>query len=457
MNKDRDMTVGNSFKLIGVFALSLILGNLFQQLYIFIDTIIIGNKIGSLGLAAAGGTEWLLFLVNGFVIGLIQGFSVLLGNKFGEKDEEAFETYYQKAKKICVILSIVLVIICLAFSGIILQLIGTKEEVLPYAKTYVNTIFLGLPFLIFYQLFAATLRSRGNSATPLMALTISSICNIGLDLILMYGLQLGIMGAALGTIISEAIVMLVCGYYVYKIRSGQHQKSNSKENEIAIVSQLLKMGIPMATQSVITAVGGLIVVNRINQYDISFLNGYTAAGKLYGLLEIAASSFGLAVASYVSQNFGAGNITRIRKGVRVSLLMGVLCSVVCSLIMFFGGKSILLMFLPKEEVTSEMIGYGYRYLTILAVFYSLLFVLYIVRSSLQGINNSIIPMISSFGQLIMRLSCAVILTRLIGCEGIFWGEIMAWVMADSILIVAYFIQMRHREVGSFFDARKKEN
>lgn len=451
MKKDTDLTTGSPFLLIGAFSLSLVVGNLFQQMYTFVDTIIIGKNAGTLGLAAVGGTEWLIFLVNGVVIGLVQGFCILLGNSFGEKNEEEFQRYYDRAKKICIVLAVSLTLLFLMLSGVLLRLLGTKEEVYDMAREYVNIIFLGIPFLVFYQLFSGALRSRGNSRIPLFAMTASSLCNIVLDILFVNILDFGIAGAALGTILSECLVMLVCRYYFYKYSScsascassDSHKKENDGFDDKAITIKLLRLGIPMALQSVITSVGGLIVVNRINQYDITFLAGYTAAVKLYGLLEIAASSFGLAAAAYVSQNYGAGKKSRIREGVRASLIMGTAVSILCSVVMFFGGQGILRLFVDTSEATGEILSYGCRFLNILAVFFPFLYSLYILRAALQGINNTVVPMLSSFAQLAMRLLCAVVLTKFIGSDGIFWGEVSAWLFADMILFAVYWKQMKN--------------
>ena len=475
MKKETDMTVGNPFRLIGAFSFSLVVGNVFQQLYTFVDTIIIGRKIGPLGLAALVGTEWLIFLVNGIVIGLVQGFSILLGNCFGEKNEEAFDVYYRVSKKICLLLAVVLTACALLTSGMILRLLGTKEEVYAMAKEYVNTIFLGIPFLTFYQLFSGALRSRGNSSIPLFAMTISSLINIVLDILFVNILGFGIAGAALATILSECVVMVICGYYFYQKKNArlvldfpletpsEHssemdsfgtEKSSTlpktsandtgshSHKDAAIAGKLCKMGIPMTLQSVITSIGGLIVVNRINQYDVTFLAGYSAATKLYGLLEIAASSFGLAAAAYVSQNYGANQILRIKKGVRASIVMGVAVSLVCSGVMALGGQRILKLFITTSDASCEILQYGCRFLNILALFFPFLYLLYILRSSLQGTNQAIIPMLSSFAQLAMRLLCATVLTKFIGSDGIFLGEISAWLFADVILLTAYLTRIK---------------
>ncbi|MBO4458085.1 MAG: MATE family efflux transporter [Butyrivibrio sp.] len=447
MSRDKDLTKGNPFGLIFSFSVSMMMGNVFQQLYTVVDSIIIGKKIGPIGLAAVGGTDWLLFLVNGFLIGLIQGFSVILGKKFGENNEKDFGRYYKKAVLLCLVISVVFVAVLLLSSGFLLRLIGTKPEAFSYAHTYVNVIFVGIPFLVFYQFFAAVLRSRGNSRIHLMAMTISSICNIILDLLFICVLNMGIAGAALGTVLSECLVMVICGYHVLEIRKKtmEHAGDSNTPGDFQVIGELLMVGMPIALQSVITAIGGLIVIRCVNRYDISFLTGYTIAGKIYALLEIAASSYGMAVVAYVAQNYGAKKKDRIRSGVRISLLMGVATAFICSVIMIFFGEAAMKLFVDEASVSEEIFVYGKEYLLILGIFYPLLYMLYIMRAALQGLGNTIVPMISSFGQLIMRVSCALVLTSFIGCSGIFYGEIGAWILADLILVITYFYTIRKQK------------
>ncbi|WP_035773368.1 MATE family efflux transporter [Butyrivibrio sp. VCD2006] len=466
MNKDKDLTRGNPFNLIFSFAVSMMMGNVFQQLYTTVDSIIIGKKIGSLELASIGETDWLIFLVNGFLIGLIQGFSVILGRKFGEKDERAFDIYYKKARLLCFVISILFAAVLLSVSGLLLQIIGTKAEAFDFAITYVNVIFAGIPFLVFYQFFAAVLRSRGNSRIHLMAMTISSICNILLDLLFICVMKMGIAGAALGTVLSEALVMVICGYHVFDARrsakaeiasgngisAGEDNDADNSDklrhsemshtSNLAIVRELMTIGLPMALQSVITAIGGLIVIRCVNRYDITFFTGYMIAGKVYALLEIAASSYGMVVVAYVSQNYGAGKLDRIRSGVRISLAMGVVTALLCSFIMIAFGKAAMSLFMDAATASEDIFRYGQDYLLVLGIFYPLLYMLYIMRASLQGLGNTVVPMISSFGQVIMRVLCALVLTSFIGCSGIYYGEISAWILADLIIIVTYFREIR---------------
>ena len=150
----------------------------------------------------------------------------------------------------------------------------------------------------------------------------------------------------------------------------------------------------------------------------------------------------MAVVAYVSQNFGAGKFVRIRQGVRVSLLMGIATAMCCSFIMIFLGEKIMHIFVITKDVSRQVFEYGQEYLLILGLFYPLLYMLYIVRASLQGMGNTLVPIISSMGQLVMRVSCAIVLTKVIGCSGIYYGEIGAWMMADIILIATYIHEIR---------------
>ncbi|WP_278289110.1 MATE family efflux transporter [Butyrivibrio sp. INlla16] len=197
----------------------------------------------------------------------------------------------------------------------------------------------------------------------------------------------------------------------------------------------------MALQSGITAIGGLIVISNVNHFDITFLTGYTIAGKIYALLEIAASSYAVAVVAYVSQNFGARKIDRIHSGVRASLIIGIGTALVCSFIMIAFGQSAMGLFVDSSSVSPDVFKYGRDYLLVLGIFYPLLYTLYIIRAALQGGGNSFVPMISSFGQLIMRVFCAVVITGFIGCRGIYYGEITAWIFANLILIAAYYYEL----------------
>jgi Na+-driven multidrug efflux pump len=209
--------------------------------------------------------------------------------------------------------------------------------------------------------------------------------------------------------------------------------------DIKLCLRQIKLGLPMGTLNIVTSVGGLVVQSVVNGFGVLFIAGFTAANKLYALLEIAASSYGYAISTYTGQNYGAKLVSRIRKGVKSANIIGIITAFIMSSIMIFLGKPILGCFLKGDKNTViATIKIGYQFLTVLAAFFPLLYVLYIVRSALQGMGSTISPLISSIAQLIMRVSCALILTIYIGHRGVFWGEVFAWIGANIILITSYF-------------------
>ena len=206
-----------------------------------------------------------------------------------------------------------------------------------------------------------------------------------------------------------------------------------------LIEQELRLGLPLCLQNMITSFGGLVVQSVINGFGVLFIAGYTAANKLYGLLEIAASSYGYAMSSYAGQNMGAGKRKRIGAGLRAANLIGTATAYLMSAVMILFGKPILSCFLTGDAATVEAaLAIGFRFLCVLAVFFPLLYILYITRACVQGMGDGVFPMLSSAVQLVMRVGCALFLTRLIGESGVFFGEVMAWAGADLLLAGRYF-------------------
>lgn len=284
----------------------------------------------------------------------------------------------------------------------------------------------------------------GDSTTPLKAVTAASFCNIFLDFVLVAVFHLGISGAAFATIIAQIAAALYCLAVLWKMNLIKPDKAGRKP-DIFCIRHLLALSLPMGLQNMITGAGGIIVQSVINGFGILFIAGFTAANKLYGLLEIAASSYGYAVAAYTGQNMGAGLLNRIRTGLKAAGVLGTLTAYIMSFIMLVFGKRILGCFVSGDAAAAEQtIAVGYEFLIILAIFFPLLYLLYILRSCIQGMGNAVLPMISSIIQLFMRVGCALFLTEIIGQRGVFFGEILAWAGADILLFFAYLHQMKYR-------------
>ena len=440
----KDMTAGRPGKLIFDFALSLMLGNVFQQLYTFADTVIVGRYLGVNALAALGATERLVYMMFGCIQGITQGFSIGISQKFGSRDygdmRNRIACSFYLGAVAAVLLTLTGVSLCLP----VLRLLNTPENILYPAKAYLRILYLGVPVSMLYNLLAAVLRAVGDGRTPLKAVTIASLVNIGLDILFVVVFKTGIGGAAYATVLAQMLSALYCLFVMAKVDIIRLRREDfcRKAGE---AGTLLKLGMPMGFQNIITGLGGVMVQRVINGFGVVFLVGFTAARKLYGLLETAAVSYGYAAAAYTGQNMGAGLIDRIRKGLREASVLGCVTAYGMSFIMVVFGKVILESFVTGgESVVNEAVQVGCRFLLILAVFFPLLYFLYIIRSCVQGMGNTFWPVVSSMVQLAMRLACAVWLTRIIGESGVFWGEIFAWIGAILLLAVVYRKMMKKK-------------
>lgn len=431
----KDMTKGSPVRLLLGFSLPLMVGNIFQQLYTFVDALIVGRRVGILALDALGATEWMTFIMFGVISGLMQGCAIMISRYFGEKQisllqKSVFSTY--------IIAGAGALLFTVAGQMLIypgLKLLKTPAEILEIAQMYLKILYAGIPVTFFYNLYAAILRAFGDSKKPLQAMLIASLGNVVLDLIFVVNLDMGIAGAAYGTLLAQGIAGIYCAAAVHKIELCRIRRSNRLLDK-SIFREQLKLGVPMGLQNIITAVGGLVVQAVVNGFGILFLTGYVAANKLYVLMEIAASAYAQGMLTYAAQNKGVGDKKRMKDGLAAAVIIGVVTSLIMSLIMLLAGKNIISLFITDEIIDiSAAVGIGYRFLQLLAFFFSLLYCLYIIRAYIQGIGNTIVPMASSFVQVIMRVGCALLLTRLIGSTGIFWGEITAWLGADIFLIV----------------------
>ena len=441
MESVKNMTTGSPLRILFSFALPLMVGNVFQQLYTMVDSMVIGKALGLNALAAIGNGEWLNWLVLSMIQGFAQGFSIRLAQDFGANNTGRLKKTYVTSLRLSILCAAV--VFCLAFALLrpILRLLHTPAEIFPITVAYLSVIFAGIPIVMAYNFGASVLRSLGDSQTPLRAMIAASICNIVLDLLFVLVFHWGVAGAAAATLIGQAASAAICYLSLRKIEVIQVSKSERRFDR-RIAAELLKLAMPFAFQNVIISVGGLVVQFVINGYGVLYIAGFTATNKLYGLLEIAAISYGFALTTYVGQNYGAGDIGRIRKGVRTGVLMGIVTAALISAVMFLFGRHIVGAFIsgdPKDAAATVAIAY--HYLCVMAAFLPVLYLLHIYRSSLQGLGDTIMPMVSGGAELVMRILAILFLPKLIGNEGLFWAEVLAWAGADVALVSSYYIRM----------------
>lgn len=441
----QSMTQGRPAKLIFTFAIPLMLGNVCQQLYTVVDTAIVGQALGVNALAALGAADWLNWLVLGVIQGFAQGFSIHMAQRFGANDEEGLNRSIGATISIAAAFSVLLLIVSQATMDPILRAMNTPEEVIGGAFTYLRIMFAGIPIIMAYNVLASILRALGDSRTPLYAMLIASVINIVLDLLFVMVFHWGIAGAVIATVIAQLFAALYCLRAVLRIRIIRLKKAYFLPDPV-LARRLLGLGLPVAAQNMIIAIGGMVVQSVVNRYGVLFVAGFTATNKLYGILEIAATSFGYAVTTYVGQNLGAGLLGRIRKGMHAATWIALLTSAVITAAVLLLGRFMVALFIsgtPEQVALSTDVAV--HYLNIMSICLSVLYMLHIYRSALMGLGDTVMPMASGIVEFFMRIGVAMILPVLMGQEGIFYAEVVAWAGAAILLVATYFVRMKKLE------------
>lgn len=441
-SKVQDMTSGSPARLIMLFAIPLMLGNIFQQLYTMVDTIVVGQIVGVQALAALGAVEWVMWLVLGVASGMTQGFSILIAQYYGAREIKDLKKALAHSYILTAILAAAVLVVSQAGAYGLLRFLNTPENIIGMSMSYLRVVFCGIPMIAAYNIFASALRAMGNSKTPLTAMILAAIINVVLDILFVAQFHMGVAGAAAATVIAQSFSAVYCFLVLRKINIVKLEKSHFSKN-VVLDKKLLKLGTPIVFQNVIIAVGGLVVQYVVNGYGFLFVAGFTATNKLYGLLEMAAISYGYAIVTYVGQNLGAKRPDRIKKGVRASAVIAAITSAVISVVMILWGKTILSLFIsgdPKQ--TQQVLEIAYRYLVIMACFLWILYFLYVYRSALQGLGDTVIPMMSGVAEFVMRVGVALLLSLAMGENGIFYAEITAWTGAAVLLAVNYYRRVK---------------
>ena len=447
MSKEKTivMTKGNPYKLILKFAMPLMLGNIFQQMYTLVDTMVVGKGVGVDALAAVGASDWLNWMSLGILAGLAQGFSIPMAQEFGAGHRAKLRKTIGNAMSLSAVCAVVLLVVFQLIAKPVLLLLQTPAEILPTAMLYIRIFFAGIPISIAYNLLAAALRAMGDGKSPLYAMVVASVTNIVLDILFVMVFPFGVAGAAAATLIAQMVATVYCYIALSHIEGLKFGKADFALEKKQTV-RLLRLSVPLAFQNAIIAVGGMIVQFVVNGFGVLFIAGYTATNKLYGLLEMAAVSFGYAISTYVGQNVGAGEYKRLKSGHVASLVVSVTTSLVITAAMLVFGKTFIGMFLSGTPEEIEAAGaVAWRYLLFMSLALPALYLLYVYRSALQGMGNTFIPMLSGILEFVMRTGMVLGLTAFIGSDGIFWAEISAWIGAAVLLGISYYVIMAKKK------------
>ena len=431
----RDMTKGNVFNIILGFAIPLLLGMLFQQFYSMVDTIIVGKYLGVSALASVGSTGSINFMIIGFCMGVCNGFAIPVAQKFGAGNFKKLRKYVFNSGFLAIVFSIVMTLIVCVFCRQILIAMRTPEDIIQGAYSYIYVIFLGIPATYLYNLLSGIIRSLGDSKTPLFFLIISSIINIILDLFLIIYMHMGVAGAAWATVIAQAVSGILCLIYMRKKYSVLKFESDELKIDGYCIRRLCYMGVPMGLQYSITAIGSVILQAAVNGLGSIIVAAVTAAGKISMFLCCPFDALGSTMATYTGQNIGAGKLERISEGIKKSMIIGSVYSIVALMISVFFGKSLALLFVNENEI--EILAKVSENLIIVAAFYIPLCIVNVVRFTIQGMGYSTFAILAGVCEMIARALCGFILVPIFGYVAVCLASPVAWIFADAFLIPAY--------------------
>jgi len=436
----KDMTVGQPWKLILAFGIPLVIGNIFQQFYNMVDSIIVGKYVGKIALAAVGSTGSLNFMIIGFGIGICSGFGIPIAQSFGGKKTTEMKKYIINSFYLCAIITLCMTIITVLALPAVLRLMQTPQDIYEQAYEYIVVIFMGLFATMIYNMLSSLLRAIGDSKTPLYFLILSSVINVALDLLFITQFQMGSVGAAYATVIAQFVSGIACYIYIrlktdILIFTNEERKWDQK-----YCLTLLQMGLPMALQFSITALGSIVIQSAVNTLGSDVVAAITAAMKISLMLTQPLETLGLTMATYGGQNLGARQIQRIFDGLKVSLLIGAIYCVFAFVFVFLTSDYLSLLFINAHETV--IINEIKQYLLINSISYYILSILFILRNLLQGLGYSFFAMFGGVAEMIARCIIAFCFVGLFQFNAICFANPMAWIFADIVFVTGWFLKRK---------------
>lgn len=431
----KDMTTGNPTKTIFYFAMPMLIGNLFQQFYVMVDAMIVGKFVGVNALAAVGATNALNFFFLSLVIGLMSGVSVVVAQYFGFQDFQRLKRVLATASIMIVSVSFVLTIVGILLAKPLLLLLGTPTEILDDSVLFVTTLFIGILPMGLYNGVSAILRAFGNSITPLYFLIISSLLNIALSFLFVVGFGMGVAGAAWATVFSQLVSAILCIIYSYRKIPYMRLKKKDIHFDSAIFKEIFRIAFPSALQGSFISIGNMAIQGLINSFGATVVAAYTAASRIDSLTYQPGIAFGSASSMFAGQNMGAGKIDRVKQGFWSGIKVVTVVSLALTVLVQLFAHQFLTLFLDSSATEALSIGTGY--LKIVSLFYVVVGILFVVRETLRGTGDAIIPLWMGIFELVARLAIGFILAQFLGYMGLWWATPAAWVSATMLGLWRY--------------------
>jgi len=438
----RNLTVGSPTRLILLFSIPLLLGNLFQQFYIFIDSAVVGRIIGQDGLAAVGLTGRMVFLIIGFSWGATAGFAIPVAKAFGANDIAQVKRNIASSLIVSGLMIIAITAAGLYFGDALLRLINTPPELFEMASQYQHIMFGTAVFTVGFNWLAATIRALGDSKTPLYFLIASNILNAGLSFLMVGPMGMGVAGSAWGTAAAQLLTIIACVVYAHRKMPEMFPDLSDLKAGLHELWIPARSGLPMGFQMSVIGLGTVILGAAINGLGTDAVAASTVAGRLEGLTMAPLNTFGVAMATYVAQNYGAKAYARIRIGVfRMTIVAVVVAFTLGTLQLLFVDYLVRLF---TNDPSPLVVSYVHTHFRISLFMYFTLGILFIVRNTVQGLGAAIIPTIAGFVELGLRSTGAIILagTMGLGWVGVVWANPLAWAGAMIMCSISYLIHRK---------------
>ena len=448
------ITEGIIWKQLLYFFFPILLGTFFQQLYNTADAMVVGRFVGKEALACVGGSSsQIINLIVGFFVGLSSGATVIIAQYYGARDEKNLQDTLHTAIAFSIVGSFVISILGIVLSPIILRLMNTPEYLMADSLHYLRFYIGGIIFIFIYNIGSGILRAVGDSKNPLYFLIFCCFCNIFLDLLLVMVFHMGVLGVALGTLISQALSSVLILRNLMRTKDIYRLELRKIRLHAAPLSMLLKIGLPSGLQSTMYNIANMVIQTALNSFGTDTMAAWTAFGKVDSFYWMISSAFGVAITTFVGQNYGAGKIDRMKKSVRVCLLMDLATAISISALMYlFLGKFLLSLFTTDAEVLSI----GINILHIIVPAYAPFVFIEILSGALRGTGNVLVPMLLTCG--------GVCITRMLwiffyvpshrAVETIIFSYPGSWVLTATLFIL-YFVYYTRRHWGRGISGESK--
>lgn len=441
----KDLTHGKPARIILYFALPILIGNLFNLAYNLADTRIVGTYLGNDALAAVGSISTLNDLLVGFIVGLANGFAVIMAQHFGSGDKNKSRKVFALSILMGLVVTAIVVAGSLIFMDGLLDWMNVMDEHREASVAYITVIIVGLFFSIIYNVLAANLRAIGDAYTPLIFLIISAVLNVVLDILCVKYMDMGVRGAAVATVVSQAVSAVLCFGYTWKKYAFLHFNIKDFVPKKEFLKPMLEGGLSMGLMNSLVSFGTLSLQTAINTLGTNTIVAHAATRKLTNLYMLPFSVLGTTMATYSGQNYGAGRYDRIRAGLKVSLG----CSYIWCVIVLIASYTVCpyLIVAITDTGISEVIDTACLYQRFDTCFYLLVPTITILRNSLQGMGDHITPIFSSGLEFVGKVLIAMLLTPVIGYWGIIVSEPIVWAVMVIPLIASMVKRMKRAFVN----------